>query len=417
MPDKVMIVAPFWGNNGHPGVSRIERFIRWLSNKGLQILLLKASSEDKAVKTSWGIEIAIRDPLRLYQEAPKRKKLSRSSRKRMSLRGLMAYFFFNPDPLVVWAKRASRHSFVLKHAKGIRWVLSSSPPESSHVVALKISKRLNIDFIADLRDGWLDEPLKPLLQKFWFQRWREGRIERRVLRRARKIFVTSDEWKKLLNQRLPFTKQKAVVLTNGYTDKNLLQMKATAGLTSSDGLVLLHSGRFTSSSSHRKVDCLLEPLFYGLMGIEVSLKIKFLGNLNHEDIAQIDHWRHPYKRRDSSLEVCEPVTRNEMWRNLYESDGLLLLSMSYAAIPSKLFEYLCTGKPILSITFKKSAVWNMCESIPQVFLIDYNNFRRNKLVYEEYFRACLLGYDQIKIPEKYSEAYLSKIFLKEIAHL
>lgn len=417
MADKVLIIAPFWGIRAHPGYNRVDRFVRWLSKSGIKIVLLKAGNKDSVVETSWGTEITIRDPLGLYPEVPKNKSVSISLYKPNRFRVLAAYLLFNPDPSIVWAKRAARHSLVAEHEEGVIWILSSSPPESAHITALILSKRLDKNLVVDMRDGWLDEPLKPLLKKFRLQRWREGRLEERVLRRARKIFVTSDEWKRLLNQRLPFTQRKTVVLTNGYKCKELNQVAKDKKTSLLDRIILLHSGRFIGSSSSRKVSCLLKPLYHGLKELNLSVIIKLLGNLNHEDLVEVDNWRHQLEASNCSLEVCSPVPRNEVLNQLYKSDGLLLLSMSDAAIPSKLFEYLPTGLPILAVTLKNSAVWRICESIPQVFLVDFNKFHNNKQIIENFFKACMFGCNQTEIPEQYSEAHLSKIFLEETASL
>jgi glycosyltransferase involved in cell wall biosynthesis len=417
MADKVMIVAPFWGIDSHPGYYRVERFVRWLSKSGIKIALLKAGNKDRVVETSWGTEITIRDPLGLYPEVPKNRNSSVSLHKPNRFRALAAYLLCNPDPSIFWAKRAARHSFVSEHKDGVTWILSSSPPESAHIAALVLSKRWDKNLVVDMRDGWLDEPLKPLLRKLRLQRWREGRLERRVLQQASRIFVTSDVWKRLLNQRLPFTQGKTVVLTNGFTYEGLRQVAKGKNSSFHERIILLHSGRFTGSSSSRKVSCLLEPLYHGLRELNLSVVIRLLGNLDQADIIEVDNWSPRLEATNCSIEVCAPVPRTEALNQLYKSDGLLLLSMSDAAIPSKLFEYLSTGLPILAVTLKNSAVWRICESLPQVFLVDYSKFRNNTLIIENFLRACLFGCNPAEIPEQYSEAHLSKIFLEEIAGL
>ena len=417
MADKVLIVAPFWGMNAHPGYYRVDRFVRWLSKSGLKIVLLKAGNEDRVVETPLGPEITIRDPLGLYPEVTQQSQESLSRRKPHRFRALAAQVLFNPDPSILWARRAARHAFVSAHQEGVLWILSSSPPESAHIAAFILSKRWGKDLVVDLRDGWLDEPLKPLLRKFRLQQWREGRLERRVFERARMIFVTSDIWKSLLHRRLPLTQGKTVVLTNGYPGEEFPRVAKDKKSSLRDRILLLHSGRFTGSSRSRKVNCLLEPLYHGLQGLNRRVSIKLLGHLDHEDVLEVGEWKPRLEARGCSIEVCAPVPRHEALNELCQSDGLLLLSMSEAAIPSKLFEYLSTGLPILAVTPKKSAVWGICESLPQVYLVDYGSYQNDKLIVEEYFKACLSGGHQVEIPEQYSEARLSKIFLEETGRL
>jgi len=40
MPQKAMIIAPFWGHTPHLGNIRVDRFIRWLSDQGVYIILV-----------------------------------------------------------------------------------------------------------------------------------------------------------------------------------------------------------------------------------------------------------------------------------------------------------------------------------------------------------------------------------------
>jgi hypothetical protein len=52
-----------------------------------------------------------------------------------------------------------------------------------------------------------------------------------------------------------------------------------------------------------------------------------------------------------------------------QADALLLLCASRHALPSKLFEYAATGKPILAACREGSATWNACAGIKQAMRI------------------------------------------------
>ncbi len=58
-----MIIAPFWGHTPHLGNIRVDRFIRWLSDQDVYIILVRAGLVDEKQETAWGLEITIRDPL------------------------------------------------------------------------------------------------------------------------------------------------------------------------------------------------------------------------------------------------------------------------------------------------------------------------------------------------------------------
>lgn len=409
---KVMIIAPFWRQPQHVGVYRIDRFVRWLSAESVEVILVRAGRTDQVRHVAWGVEITVRDPLGLYhdpaEQAP-RTPVRRPSR----LRRLAAYLLFNPDPTVVWAKRAARHPAVLEHGRDVDWVLSSSPPESAHVAASLLAMRLGTDLIVDLRDGWLDEPLKPLLQRSRIQRWREGRLESRVLRQAKHIFVTSIVWRSLLERRLPFTLGKTTVLTNGYPPGWGATIQQGGRRSASDGLTLLHAGRFSGSSNARTINLLLEPILKGARYGNVKGKAILLGRLEPEDLAEVDYWKPQMEAAGWSLEWHAPIPRLEMLKRLSEADGLLLLSASHAAIPSKLFEYLPTGRPILALTPRDSAVWTLGQHLPQVFLADCTLPDQDAGTVARFLAACAAGQPFV-VPADFNEETLSQVFCRGV---
>src|SRR5690606_12470965 len=105
--------------------------------------------------------------------------------------------------------------------------------------------------IMDMRDGWLDEPMKPLLRNNSFQKYREGRLEKRFVERATYITLTSENWKELLTKRYPEIKSKVIVLPNTYPE-----FAGEAPVSTNDGELLIdgkesytlvHAGRLSSS--------------------------------------------------------------------------------------------------------------------------------------------------------------------------
>src|SRR2546426_8877396 len=147
---KALIVAPFWRQQGHVGNYRIDRFVRWLAGAGVNVVLVRAGSSDTAKATDWGSEVTVADPLRLYVDSERKDATDFKPRTRSPLRRYLAYLVFNPDPTVVWARRAARHSLIMEQSKGVRWVISSNPPESCHVAAATLAKSLNAKLIIDM---------------------------------------------------------------------------------------------------------------------------------------------------------------------------------------------------------------------------------------------------------------------------
>lgn len=412
-PTKVMLIAPAWHDPSYVGNYRIQRFVRWLSARNINIVLVRSGSDDYIRHVDWGIEVIVRDPFGFFpdnKDTSKGDSENIQKRRPNKLRRWLAYLLFNPDPSVVWAKRVANHPLVLKHGQGVSWILSSNPPESSHVAAFILAKRLQAELIVDMRDGWLDEPLKPILKQLPWREWQEGRLERKILNQAKKIFVTSVVWQKMLEERLSFAQGKTEVLTNGYPKNHTKIENLNVKKSESKKITLIHAGRLTSSSHVRDASIILKSLLIGIKQIDIKGNITFLGNLEQQDLETLNNWRPHFQEEQWMLNSQSAVPREEVINKLTASDGLLLLSNEKARIPAKLFEYLPAQKPILAVTLENSAVWQLCNTIPQVFLVDYPQSQKSVTTVRDFINVCLSKEYDYKVPKEFTEEELSKIF-------
>ena len=409
--NKAVVFAPFWRQAGHVGNLRVDRFVRWLAADGYAVVMIRAGSADGQRDEAWGTEITVRDPMSLFRDASPTG-VQPPARKPNKLRRALSYRLFNPDPGVVWARAAARHPSVLDAAVGAAFILSSNPPESAHVGAWILSQRLSLPHIVDMRDGWLDEPLKPYLRTSAFKRWQEGRLETRILREASAIQVTSDVWKELLCKRLPEIASKVTVLTNGYPE-SIPEMVRTENKPRDDGLVLVHTGRFLGSMQTRSPDILLQPLLEGIKHKASRGTIKLIGSLSAEELKIIERFVEPFANQGWSVECPGSLPRHDLLQLLPRVDGLLLLSETFAAIPCKFFEYIPTGRPMMVVTDRNSAVWRICEQLPQAILVETRGQQNNSTV--QMFLSAVSNADlKTANPVEFTEDHLSKIFRRII---
>jgi hypothetical protein len=410
---KAVFFVPFWGQPGHIGNLRIDRFLRWLKEDDFQVVLVRAGSRDEIQEQPWGLEITIRDPLGIYRDAPAGE--SASPRKPNHLRRAVALRFFNPDPKIVWALRASRHANVLKHAVGASFILSSNPPESAHVGARRLAERLGVAHIVDMRDGWLDEPLRPLLRASALRRWREGRLERAVLDNAAAVFVSSDVWKQLLIGRMPTVAQKTAVLTNCYP--MAAEILGRPPEEASPGkLRLIHAGRFTGSDPRRSAGLLLAPLAEGIVKTAAEGTIRLVGELSDAERYSVDDFVPQLARHGWDVDCVGVQPREALLRDLQQAHGLLLLTVTHAQIPGKLFEYIPTRRPLLVVAERGSATWQLCRSLPQAFLVPWPS-EGDTAVVEDFLAACRQGIPEASVPEEHSEGYLSRVLLRAVRRI
>jgi hypothetical protein len=408
---KVVLPAPYWGQPGHLGWIRVERFVRWLDEDGFEVVIVRAGSRDRTEDRPWGTEITVRDPIGFFADLPSQSYTAIPLRRKNLLRRYLAYLLLVPDPVVAWARRAATHPYVLESARGTDWVLASSPPESVHVAAYRLAEATDARLMVDLRDGWLDEPTLPLVPASRIQTARHRRLEARILRRAERIVVTSEAWRRLLTGRLPWTAGRTSVLTNAYPEPPLpTRSESSASEKPDRPVTLLYAGKLFSSRSERRIEHLLEPIEHGIGHTLRCGRLLFVGNLDEDERSQLMEWGERLVGFGWTVEIRPPVSRDEALQLMASADGLLLLSSSMASIPAKLFDYLAVQRPILAVAPRHSEVWQAGSDLPQVSLVALGDVDSTDSCDHFMEQCCVTGrtYD---LPADYSESFLRDRFL------
>lgn len=443
----LVFICPHWHQHGNVGLLRAKRMVRWLHDSDYHVSILCAGSYTRIESTDFGKLITIKDPLGIYAESDPASIPTASKRKPNALRRLLSYLIFCPDLQIAWAYNCRFNSQVREACEIADVILSSSPPESAHVLAGWMAAISDNPFIMDMRDGWLDEPMKPLLKSSFLQRLREARLESRLVRQASRIVVSSEVWSKMLVNRYPELQSKVTVLTNayavsGHSEGAEYHNKATethTGFEISDsehynssypvsapsssvtlktgednplpGKVLhfLHAGRIQSSRPERKVEHILSPLLdIAHMG-KISGKITFVGNLTDEEEVEISQWSNRFNSCNWEIMRVAQVTHAQSRELMTGADVLLMLSPSKASIPAKFFDYVSVGKPFLCITDVNSAVHEISSDIPQCFHINVD--RAETLALAGFLNECTHGMISVEIPKRFEDGVVKTQFL------
>jgi hypothetical protein len=240
----------------------------------------------------------------------------------------------------------------------------------------------------DMRDGWLVEPLKPLLRSSALHRFRERRLEKWCLSVASIITVTSNNWKTMLADRYPPFSTKMHVLTNAAPDP------VDAEHTSQPIPELVYAGRLFSSRPERQT-----PDLNKILARLPNHRFTIIGHLIPEEHQQIKQfgWGHiPF------------IPRESMLPRLSEASGLVFLSTSHGSIPAKWYDYLATGRPILGICTPESAAWEAMSGINHAFAVDPDNPDQDVL--NAFYRALSTSH-QSAIPARFSSETVRAQFM------
>ena len=249
-----------------------------------------------------------------------------------------------PEPLALaWAPFARRRAQALARERQFDCVITTSPPESVHTIGMALG-RGGLPWVADVRDGWTFEPLRPRFPTA-AQRRLDARLERRRLGLADAVVCVSEPAAEDLRRRRI---AEAVVVANGWDPE---AAPAAAGepseLLDPDRVSLVYTGRFGSYG--RDPRPLVEALArLGREAPQVAAKLELIvaGPLTDDESRLMATDVSPARIvRAGSLE------RDRAMALQREAGALLLIAQPTRSqlLNIKLFEYLAAGRPILAL--------------------------------------------------------------------
>lgn len=415
---KILVITPYWNDEQNQGRTRLERYVRWLSKANCKVTIISADIKDHIDTSGFGKEIFLKDFSRVFPERKVQPQKSNGQfiikRRRKKIRHYLARLVLIPDYGIIWGWRVYFNKNVRNSVKNSDYILTSSPPESIHIIASKLAKKYNKKHVVDLRDGWLDDPLRNELKENALRRLREQRLEKKVFSNAYKIIVTSSVWKSKLVSRYRDHQHKIVVITNSYPKEYRSFSKQKEN--SNSKLTFLYLGRLSLSRETQKIDYLLDPLFEYSERFQKEMEINFVGRFSEDDYQGLERIKEKYTKNLCEVYFKNEIPKSEIQDKLAEADGLLLLCISKAAIPSKLFDYIPTTKPILAITPEESAVWNISRKVKQIFLQNSDDMSDANQVTQNFVKTAEQVNNQFDIPDEFSEEYLSNKFINSVIY-
>jgi glycosyltransferase involved in cell wall biosynthesis len=251
-----------------------------------------------------------------------------------------------PEPLVaVWAPFARRDAIRLNARERFDCVITSSPPESVHLVG-RVLQRRGVPWVADLRDGWTFEPIRPEFP-IAVQRRLDERLERRWLGAADAVVCVSRPAADDLRARLGLDPE---LIPNGWDPDLAGDPAATDAadrLLDPERTSLVYTGRFGSYG--RDPSALIRAL--GVLAREhheVAAKLELIvaGPLTEEEASLMGGDVSPAR-----IVIAGTLARPDALALQRAADSLLLLASARRTqlLNFKLFEYLAAGPPILAL--------------------------------------------------------------------
>jgi glycosyltransferase involved in cell wall biosynthesis len=254
-----------------------------------------------------------------------------------------------PEPLIAaWAPFARSRAMRLHRSYRFDCVITTSPPESAHSVGRALARR-GVPWVADLRDAWTFESLRPRYPTA-LQRRLDVRLERRWLGAADVVACVSRPVVEDLRTRLGID---ASLIPNGWDpdlgpdDAGPPQAVDPLPVADPDRASLVYTGRFGSyGRDPRSLVEALAGLARGQPDVARRIELVVAGPLTDEERRLLETDVTPAR-----IVIRGSLDRVQALALQRSADALLLIASSARTqlLNIKLFEYLASGRPILAL--------------------------------------------------------------------
>lgn len=365
---RVLIITWYWPPSGGAGVQRWLKFSRYLPENGWEPVILTvdpayasypqtdeklideipASLEVIRTKASTGIFSA-------YKKITGSSEIPYGGFVNESNPGLLKKFlrfvrgnFFLPDSRHGWNRYAYKAALTIIKERSIDAVITTSPPHSTQLTGLKLSKKLDIKWIADLRDPWTEIYYSGELYQTLPARWINSRLESSVLKRAGKVIATCPSTAELFRNKLGISSDtgRVISVTNGFDEADFYGNKGRP-----DRFVITYIGTLASGYD---LSMLAASLLRCSEENRPELILRFIGKADASVIRPLEDIP------GIKVETLSYVSHPEAISWMSGSAALLLVipsgEKSTEMIPAKLFEYLASKRPVIALGRKGSDV-------------------------------------------------------------
>jgi hypothetical protein len=236
---------------------------------------------------------------------------------------------------------------------GFEGIVSISPSVSSHWLAYRLKRRYpHLRWVMDFADPLVGNPFRHAIPAV--QRWEE-RLERRLFHAADAIGANTEPARELWLQRHPELRERFHLLPNGF---DLGEAIGPLPIPSRDAPLLAHVGAVYGG---RLPNALFEAMYALATAGRLApgdLAVEFLGAVDFSRVARPEGLA--WLREQGYVRVLDrQVPRAEALRYAGKANLQLLLDITEPyntrlQLPSKIFDYLLIGRPVLAFTAEDS---------------------------------------------------------------
>ena len=388
---RVLIISYYWPPTGGSGVQRWVKFAKYLPSEGWQpVIYTPENPEQLAVDESLAAEVPeaaevvktrIIEPYELYKKLLRRSGHSKEAvevnpvnaqnksllqKAAMWVRGNL----FRPDPRCLWIGPSVRFLKKYLSEHPVDLIVSTGPPQSMHMIGLRLSRETGLPWIADFRDPWTKIfYFKHLSMTPATERWHK-KMEKMVLDEASAVVAVSP----LVQQEFQaMTDTPVELITNGFDECDFSSEPCTQAYGgASQEFTITHTGLFAADGNPTVLWDVLAEKCHADEAFRKLLRIKLIGKTDDQILKALKD-----RGLESSLINMGYQTHSVAVEQQRQASVLILplrKEPEYRAVlPGKLFEYLASQRPILGIGQPDGAMAMIVNETGTGTVIDWND--------------------------------------------
>ncbi len=368
---KILIVTYYWPPAGGPGVQRWLKFVKYLPEFGWEPVVFIPENPsypivDETLESEVPVDLKviktkILEPYQIAEFFGKDNKKFKAGQfdvgQNQSWKSKLSIWirgnFFIPDARVFWVKPSVK--FLRKYLKEnhIDALVTTGPPHSLHLIGLQLKKEFpDMKWIADFRDPWTEISYYQHLKLTKKSDLKHRKLEEKVFKNADITLATSFTDAENFRQK----GANAICITNGFDTE--IQNKSE--LKRNEKFTLSYIGVLEQLRDPEVLWQVLNEIITENQEFRDYFELKFVGRIDDKIIKKIQNT--PLHNTVNNLGY---LSHSESNKEMQKSDVLMVTNFpnekSKGIIPGKIFEYLATGKTVLSFGPKGADVARILE--------------------------------------------------------
>jgi glycosyltransferase involved in cell wall biosynthesis len=430
--NKVLIITYYWPPAGGAGVQRWLKFTKYMREYNYEPLIYTAKNPEypstdetlyKDIPDNLTVlKTRVWEPYQFYKWFTFQKKGHKintaflNEKKKQGLAERMAIWIrgnlFIPDARKYWIKPSVKYLCQYISENPVDLIVSTGTPHSLHLIALNISKKLNIPWVADFRDPWTKIYYQQSLMVGRLASRKHEKLEQSVLQNASAVTVVSQEMKRQFEG----TGARDIrVIPNGFDHEDFIDPGEDPASAGPDQLFsITHIGTLFPLRNPVNLWKVLSELVQENEDLAKDLKINLVGAMDYAVSKSIDE-----VRLGDWVERLGNVPYREAIRLMRRSQVLLLLITKTpgagAILTGKLFEYMNAGRTILAVGPVDGEVAHALNETGTGHIVEFNDREAMKKQILEYYDLYRRG--ELTVTPKNIEKYSRKNLTGEMTNL